>query len=286
MIKIDYKIETKLIKRLLENENITKIKKRKLSHKLIFKKQEFADIYFFSGNLQKDDEKKLYKAKRIVVNSNRIKNKIIEKFDFDKTKIEVIYPSVSIKNFEEKQKNEFFEKYQISNEHKIIFFTAKDFKKSGIKEFIELIKKINYKYTKFIIAGTKRQISNLKLLNSKYDFGNKVIYLEDFGNIDLLFYICDIFVLPTQQKSFATSILKAMYYKSAVFIPRTNSASEVVDIFATMNRYDDGSTPFKIDALLGRNEDLILIKNDNFNVAKEFNLSNNYSKVMAILQNV
>ncbi|AXX92893.1 hypothetical protein CPU12_03970 [Malaciobacter molluscorum LMG 25693] len=286
MIKIDYKIETKLIKRLLENENITKIKKRKLSHKLIFKKQEFADIYFFSGNLQKDDEKKLYKAKRIVVNSNRIKNKLIEKFDFDKTKIEVIYPSVSIKNFEEKQKNEFFEKYQISNEHKIIFFTAKDFKKSGIKEFIELIKKINYKYTKFIIAGTKRQISNLKLLNSKYDFGNKVIYLEDFGNIDLLFYICDIFVLPTQQKSFATSILKAMYYKSAVFIPRTNSASEVVDIFATMNRYDDGSTPFKIDALLGRNEDLILIKNDNFNVAKEFNLSNNYSKVMAILQNV
>ncbi|RXK01299.1 hypothetical protein CRU98_02325 [Arcobacter sp. CECT 8986] len=286
MIKIDYKIETKLIKKLLETENITKIKKRKLSHKLIFKKQDFADIYFFSGNIQKEDEKKLQNAKKIVVNSNKLKDKLIEVFDFESSKVEVIYPSISVKTFNETQKKEFLEKYEISNEDKIVLFTAKDFKNSGVKEFIELIKKINYKYTKFVIAGNKRQISNLKFLTSKYDFGNKVVYLEDFGNIDLLFYICDIFVLPTQKKSFASSIIKAMYYKSAVFIPRTNSASEVVDIFATMNRYDDGSTPFKIDALLGRNEDLVLIKNDNFNIAKEFTLNKNYSKVMTILQNV
>ncbi|RXJ87177.1 glycosyltransferase [Arcobacter sp. CECT 8985] len=286
MIKIDYKIENKLIKKLLEDENIQKLEKRKLTQKLFFFKKDFADVYFFSGKINKGDEAKLINAKLVVVNSNKLKEKLLKQFKLDSSKISILYPSITKKTFQSKNKEIFFEKYNIPLDYKVVFFTAKDFKKSGIKEFLELIKSIHYKYVQFIIAGNKKDISNLKFLTSKSDIKDKIIYLEDFKNIDLLFFICDIFVLPTQKTAFATSILKAMYYKSAVFVPSSNSASEVVDVFATMNRYDDGSTPFKVDALLGRKEDLDLIKNDNFNIAKEFTFDKSLKKIKSILHNV
>ena len=114
-----------------------------------------------------------------------------------------------------------------------------------------------------IISSDKNQINALKFLISKYNFGDEVLLLEDYEKPNDLFLVADIFILPTYNKSFATNILKAMYCKCAVLSTTTNYASELIDVFATMENPSDPNTSFKVDALLSREEDLKLIQKEN-----------------------
>lgn len=104
------------------------------------------------------------------------------------------------------------------------------------------------------------------------DLSEKLILLDDFEDMDKLFIASDIFLLPTTNKTFNTNILKAMYCKCAVFTTVTNDASELVDVFSTMESPQDRSMQFKLDALLHDDTELNTIKEQNYNVAKEFYL--------------
>jgi glycosyltransferase involved in cell wall biosynthesis len=79
---------------------------------------------------------------------------------------------------------------------------------------------------------------------SNINLNDKIILLEDYKNMDDLFLISDIFILPTYNQNFASSVLTAMFCKCAVFVSSNNHAREVVDIFATMDDPDDRSTAF------------------------------------------
>lgn len=92
-ITIDFKVKTKIINRLLEKENIKKVKKRTFLDKLTFAKKEFADVYFHTGSIKKEDIEKIENAKKIIVNSNKQKSELIKQ-QVDKSKIEIIYPSI------------------------------------------------------------------------------------------------------------------------------------------------------------------------------------------------
>ena len=68
---------------------------------------------------------------------------------------------------------------------------------------------------------------------------------------------CDILLLPTTNKKFNQNILKAMQFKCIVFVPNTNEASRIVDIFATMQGANDQNTVNKIDALLNNLDNIL-----------------------------
>ncbi|RXI47052.1 hypothetical protein CRU99_02515, partial [Malaciobacter mytili] len=189
--------------------------------------------------------------------------------------------------YKEKEiKKQLYLDLKINSENKIIFFTAKNFKTSGIKEFIDIISNINYKNIQVIIAGDNKQITALKFQVSKLAIKDKILFLEDYKQLDKVYYLADIFILPTHSSAFATNILKAMFAKCAVFISSSSSAREVVDVFSTMNTPSDGSTVFKVDALLGRKEDLKLIKKQNKQAAQEFTLDKSLEKMHTLIQSV
>ncbi|MFY9074864.1 glycosyltransferase family 4 protein [Malaciobacter mytili] len=287
LITIDFKSKTNLIEALLQKENIKVIKKKTLIEKLTFKKDNYAQIYFHSGKLEDKDIKKIENSKFTIVNSYFSKNKIIEKFPHFDNKIEVLYPSINMPLYKEKEiKKQLYLDLKINSENKIIFFTAKNFKTSGIKEFIDIISNINYKNIQVIIAGDNKQITALKFQVSKLAIKDKILFLEDYKQLDKLYYLADIFILPTHSSAFATNILKAMFAKCAVFISSYSSAREVVDVFSTMNTPSDGSTVFKVDALLGRKEDLKLIKKQNKQAAQEFTLDKSLEKMHTLIQSV
>ncbi len=114
----------------------------------------------------------------------------------------------------------------------------------------------------------------------------RFLFFTDCNDLNRLFLVADIFVLPTHTKAFAKNILRAMFFKCAVFVPSTCASSEIVDVFATMMMPSDGSTAFKIDALLGRKEDLKHIKKQNRITAQEFTIDKNLEKIELILQSV
>lgn len=134
-----------------------------------------------------------------------------------------------------------------------------------------------------IIAGDKTQITSLKFQTSKYNFGDTLLLLEDYENIDEIFLASDIFILPTYNKNFASNILKAMYCKCAVFTTVNNAASELIDVFSCMESPDDRSMQFKVDALLQNKDDLKLIKKQNRKVAKAYTIEKNLERFNKIL---
>lgn len=167
-----------------------------------------------------------------------------------------------------------------------VFFTAQNFKNSGSKEFINIVNNLNFKNLKAIVAGDKKEISGLRFQLSKEGLDEKILFFTDYNDLNRLFLVADIFVLPTHTKAFAKNILRAMFFKCAVFVPSTCASSEIVDVFATMMMPSDGSTAFKIDALLGRKEDLKHIKKQNRITAQEFTIDKNLEKIELILQSV
>lgn len=281
---VNYKTKTKLIEEFLKNENIKELEKRSFVNKLTFKKKDYADIYFHSGQFDDESNENIQNAKKVIVNSLASKNFLLKQ-GISSEKIELIYPSINMKyNKPKEMKEKICEELNIDSDKKIVFFTARNLKSSGVIEFLNIVMSLNLKDTIGIIAGDKKQINNLKFKLSKFDLEDKLILLEDYENIDNLFLASDVFLLPTHNKNFASNILKAMYCKCAVFTTVNNAAKEVIDVFSTMETPEDRSMQFKLSALLQNEEDLKLIKKQNRKIAKEYTLDKQLEKLNTLLQ--
>lgn len=278
-VQIFSKIRTPLVEALLQEEYVEEFKAPSLLKKITLAKKEYPDIYFHQGKLDNNALDMLKNSKLSIVNSNHVKTQIMKEVKLDSEKVEVFYPSFIPKEIDIKEaKKEFLAQLDLDKKTKIILFTANNIKSNGVKEFINTILNLNSSNFRVIIASDTQQITNLKFQISKYNFGDRVLLYENFHDMDLLFAISDIFVLPTHNQSFASNILKAMYYKTAVFVTAYNDSSELVDVFATMNLPNDPSTAFKVDALLSRNDDLKMIKKQNQKIAKQFSLEKQIKK--------
>ncbi len=284
---ISYKTTNLLIEKLKQQTNI-QVLKEKGFFSLLFSKNHFPDIYFHSGNLDEKAIENIKNSKITVTNSFASMNEIIAKTKISHEKIKVIYPSINVeyKNIKE-IKVKLCQELQIDLNTKLIFFTAKNFKSSGVKEFLDICSSITYLDFKIIIAGEQKQIANLNFQLPKYSkLQDKIILLGNYSKIDDLFLASDIFLLPTYNKSFSTNIIKAMYCKCVVFLSLENDAKEVVDVFASMDSPTDPSTAFKIDAILSNESDLEMIKEQNKELASEFTIQNNLVKINNVIENI
>ncbi len=288
MITINYKLETVLIEELLKQENIKKLEKPSLLNKIGLKKPEFANIYFHNGVLDKEVLENIKNAKKVIVNSFGAKKELLKNLDTIDDKIEVIYPAIKVAYENPKEaKKKLCEKLDIDINKRVVFFTAQNLKANGVDEFINIIRKLNFKNMIAIIASNnKQQMYNLRFKLSKLNLNNRLILLEDCKNLDELFLAADVFLLPTYNKNFASNILKAMYCKCAVFTTYDNCAKELIDTFSLMRSPQDASIMFKIDALLQNKQDMKLIKKQNRKVAKEYTLEKQLFKLHKIISSI
>lgn len=286
-ITVSSKSTSLLIEELKKQENIEVLKKNNLLSSL-FSKKKYANVYFHTGVLDEKSIKDIKNSKITITNSFALMNEIIEKIKISQEKIKVIYPSINIKYKKSKEiKAKFCEELQINLDTKLILFTARNFKSSGVKEFLDICSSINYSDFKIIIAGEKKQMLNLNFQISKYsNLQDRIILLENYSNMDDLFLASDIFLLPTYNKSFSTNIIKAMYCKCVVFVSLDNDAKEIVDVFASMDSPTDQSIAFKIDAILSNENDLKIIKKQNRKLALEFTLQSNLEKINNLIKNL
>ncbi|MDX9902197.1 MAG: glycosyltransferase [Aliarcobacter sp.] len=282
-----YKTKNILIEELEKQSNIEVLKEKNFFINL-FSEKKYADVYFHTGILDEKSIENIKYAKITITNSFDLMNKIIEKTKISQEKIKVIYPSINIEYKKTKEvKEKLCEELQIDLDTKLIFFTAKNFKSSGVKEFLDICSSINYSNFKIIIAGEKKQIINLNFQISKYsNLQDRIILLENYSNIDDLFLASDIFLLPTYNKSFSTNIIKAMYCKCVVFVSLDNDAKEIVDVFASMDSPTDQSIAFKIDAILLNENDLKMIQKENRKLALEFTLQSSLEKINQLIKNI
>lgn len=286
-ITISYKTTNLLIEKLKQQENIEVLKQSNFLISL-FSKKKYADVYFHSGSLDEKSIENITNSKMTITNCFASMNEIIAKTKISHEKVKVIYPSVDIEFKKPKEvKAKLCEELNINIDTKLILFTAKNFKTSGIKEFLDICSSISYQNLKIIITGEQKQITALQFQLPKYqNLEDKIILLEDYKNIDDLFLASDIFLLPTYNKFFSTNVIKAMFCKCVVFLSIENDAKEIVDVFASMDSPTDPSTAFKIDAVLLDKNEMKKIKKQNRKLALEFDINSNLIKINNILENV
>ncbi len=289
-ITISYLKQNLLIEEIEKENFIEVIKKQSVLNKLFLKKQVFADVYFHFGTLNKSSILNIINAKLIIVSSNAIRNMILENIKNENLAIEVIYPSINIENKEIKEikklKAKLYQELNIDTKNKIILFTAKNFKTGGINKFLEIINELNYKYIQVIIAGSSQDIYALKFKLNSYSFIDKLILLDNYQELDNLFLLADFFILPGNTNTFSINVLKAMYFKCIVFVSKINNASEIVDIFSTIDNYSPTNTSFKLDSLFIRETELKSIQQGNKNIAKNFLLKQNLLRFKKLISKI
>lgn len=285
-IKIAIKNKTKITQRVEKLYDVTYYKKPSLLSKLTFKSTQYPDIYFHQGIINDEALNMIENSKKTIVNSNGIKLKIMDRLSaLNKDKIEVVYPYVNnTMGYDKDLKKEFKEKFDIDKKTKMIFFQGKDLALSGIKSLLEIFENMHKTNFVVLIESTSKEIQKLKLQVNRTKLPYKVIFFEDYKDIDELFIVSDIFILPTQLKLFSQSVLKAMYYKNAVFLMSSNYAAELIDTFSLIQDEYDRSTPFKVDALLINNDELKKIQKENHQKSLEFGFESRYELVESIIK--
>ena len=283
-----YKISNTLINNLKHRKDIKILKKPSFLTKL-FSKKRYPDIYFHSGELDENSIEFIKNSKFVVTNSFSNLNLILAKTKISHEKIKVIYPSVDIKYQKPKElKEKYKDRFSLTENTKIIFFTAKNFKTSGVKEFLQIVSNLSFIDFKVIIAGTKQQLAALEFTLPKYSkLESKIILLDESKeSLDELYLISDVFLLPSYNKNIASSAIKAMFCKCVVFSTMNNDAKEILDVYATMENPNDPSTAFKIDAILFDENELKKIKKQNREIALEMSLDKNIDKFNDILTKI
>lgn len=283
-----YKMRNTLINNLKHRDDIKILKKPYFLTKL-FSKKRYPDIYFHSGELDENSIEFIKNSKFVVTNSFSNLNLILAKTKISHEKIKVIYPSVDIKYQKPKElKEKYKDRFSLTENTKIIFFTAKNFKTSGVKEFLQIVSNLSFIDFKVIIAGAKQQLAALEFTLPKYSkLEPKIILLDESKEkLDELYLISDVFLLPSYNKNIASSIIKAMFCKCVVFSTMNNDAKEIIDVYATMENPNDPSTAFKIDAILFDENELKKIKKQNRNIALEMSLDKNIEKFNDILTKI
>ena len=285
---IHYKTNNTLINNLKHRDDIKILKKPSFLTKL-FSKKRYPDIYFHSGELDENSIEFIKNSKFVVTNSFSNLNLILAKTKISHEKIKVIYPSVDIKYQKPKElKEKYKDRFSLTENTKIIFFTAKNFKTSGVKEFLQIVSNLSFIDFKVIIAGTKQQLAALEFTLPKYSkLEPKIILLDESKEkLDELYLISDVLLLPSYNKNIASSVIKAMFCKCVVFSTMNNDAKEILDVYATMENPNDPSTAFKIDAILFDENELKKIKKQNREIALEMSLDKNIDKFNDILTKI
>ena len=226
-------------------------------------------------------------AKRIIANSNMVKQQIIKTYGIDVNKINVIYNGIKSKEIDYQQSfDKLSKEFPINEDCSFLLYVGSGFKRKGVKEFLEIIAKLKKSNIRAFILGKEKNIKYYQDLAKELNIEHQVFFTGPREDVDDFYTISDIFLFPTHYEPFSNVILEAMSFENAVFTTRQNGASEILDDEFVMNTPQDYSVVQKIDKLLADKEVLREVKNNNKLKSKQFSIEKNLSETLKVINEV
>ena len=272
---IEYKKQTALTDYFESKVQCKKFSKGGILEKLGFKSIVYPDIYFHTGSLNPHSKLMIENSKITVVNSSILVDELVKDLNVKRENLRVIMPINDVEKFKKKEiKIPFYKEHNINEDDKIIYFTAQNFKRNGFESFCDIITKIeSTNFRVFVTCTIDKELDYAKKVIKKFEIEDKVTFVEDE-----IFNVADIFILPTLNVNFSTAVVKAVTNKCAVFVPTSNNAIEIIDVFAIMDDPDDSNTAYKVDMLLRVPDELKKIQKENYSIGKKLNTT--YQRVL------
>jgi hypothetical protein len=202
-----------------------------------------------------------------------------DKITTEPKNIFVIYPSVDIPKIDKKQKNLFLKSRNLPKNTTILYFTANNFKQTGVEMFCKIVKNITASNFTAVISGDVTQLKPLVQLLNETGQSKKILLTKES-----MFGISDIFILPTTNKLFAFNCLVAMAHQNTVFAPQTNSICELLDSFSIMDSSSDETISYRINMLIENTDELKMYQKINRKLAKKLTIKKQFKQLKKIVK--
>lgn len=224
-------------------------------------------------------------VKKIIANSNFVKNDIIKYYGIDPDKIDVVYNGVPENNIDETDAKEgICSEFDISKEKKIILFVGSGFARKGGFEFLKILSTLNRDDYTAIMVGKEKKISFYR------DFAKNnslnVLFVGARKDVERFYAAADIFLFPTRYEPFSNVCLEAMAGGCAVVTTAQNGASEVISDEFVMKNPNDPKILQIIKKLLDDSNFLADTQQQNREKSTYFSIERNLAETMSILERV
>lgn len=177
------------------------------------------------------EAKAIREAKAIVTNSELVKNQVQHYYSTGAEKITIIYNGVDLKRFRPMtQKDRILEKKTIgiSEDATVFVFAGSDLRRKGLSQLLSAFAKFREQPFILLVAGSMGN-RDLKKRIEEMGLNQNVKWLGYVKDIERLYALADLFVLPTHYDPFANTTLEAMACGTPALTTRQNGAAEVVE---------------------------------------------------------
>jgi UDP-glucose:(heptosyl)LPS alpha-1,3-glucosyltransferase len=176
------------------------------------------------------EDKAIKEAKVIVTNSQLVKKQVQYYYQIGAEKIAVIYNGVNLEQFypmTEKDKSSTKKSMGLSDNTIIFVFAGSDLRRKGLGQLLSALAKFKTQPFILFVAGS---LGNKKLKKriEELSLNAKVKWLGYIKNMQQLYALADLFILPTYYDPFANTNLEAMACGTLVLTTKQNGAAEIV----------------------------------------------------------
>lgn len=216
------------------------------------------------------------KSNCITAVSNNLREETLKNFTIEKD-IKVIYNFVDVERFNKKS----CEKIKCSiapNKEKIILHASNFRKIKRVEDVVYIFAKIVQKIpAKLLMVGDGPERVTAENIIRELKLEDKVIFLGKQENIEHIYEIADLFLLPSEYESFGLSALEAMAAETVVISSNAGGLSEVnihnvTGFLATVGDIETMSN-YAIEILLDENK-LTVMKKQAYKHACNFDIKN------------
>jgi UDP-glucose:(heptosyl)LPS alpha-1,3-glucosyltransferase len=262
--------QKRLTKRLQYSKNVSKLIKT-INPDITISHGDFQNAdYFFTHNnvclaservhgqtLSQSDE--MYQThvpvfkektfKKIIANSQLVKNDLCERFSIEANRIDVIYPSIYQKDFLEPKQIEIETLKNIFDIDKDLLLvglvTSGDFEKRNLKQYFEAIDLLPKELAKkcyFIFVGKDKIYPEAEASLQENKYKERIKHIPIVNNVSVLFHALDLFILPAKFEEFGRVVAEAMACATPVITNKWVGASELLEGTSKNFIYDGEST--------------------------------------------
>ena len=226
-------------------------------------------------------------AKYIIANSSMVKNQIIDNYNINPNKINVIYNGIELKQINFKKSfSKLSQEFQIEPCQSIILFVGSGFKRKGVAEFLQIFSELKSKNIKAFIIGKDSNTRYYQNLAKKFNINKQIVFTGARKDVDDFYTISDIFLFPTHYDPFSNVILEAMNFENVVFTSQNNGASEILDENFIINDSNYSSIISSIDNLLSNKKSLNAEKIKNKKKSELFSIEKNLQMTLELIKQI
>ncbi|WP_104721880.1 glycosyltransferase family 4 protein [Helicobacter mesocricetorum] len=235
-------------------------------------------------------EPKLFKnTKKIIANSQMIKDSLIEYFGIPPSKIEVIYNGIKIPKIinKPKAKESLIKKFPDLKDKTLILFVGSGYARKGLKEAILILSKLNSKQWYFLIIGKDKKVAYYQKLVKKLSLEEHILFLNAQENIESFYQASDIFLFPTAYEPCSNATLEAASYENAILTTKQNGAGELFSSNLLLESPQEISKGCEILNTLLENQQLLsTLQKECAKAVQHLTLQNHLDKTLEIIKNL